>query len=143
MFRRIELIHEQGAEEYNAVIRATARHGGISEDEARSLVARFRKTGVMGVGNDVVFAAWGDMPIPRHEVNKNCRFFFTEESWQRYGRATIAACQQTGQPYRMVRIKEHAVEVIYRDAVQVAVRPRKRRAARARRWEANRDDGSD
>ncbi len=140
MFRRIELIHEMSTDEYNAVIRGTAHHSGISEDEARALFARFRKTGVMGVGNDVVFAAWGDMPLPRHAVNKHCRFFFTEAGWRRYGRATITACQQTGQHYRVVRMKEHAVEVIYRDAVQVAVRPRKRRVTGARRWEA---DGHD
>ena len=45
MFRRIELIHEIGAEEYNAVVRATAHYNGILEDEERETFARFRKTG--------------------------------------------------------------------------------------------------
>lgn len=143
MGRRIDLIHEMGTDQYSALIHATAHHRGISEDEARQLVARFRKTGVMGVGNDVVFEAWGDMPLPRHVANKNCRFYVTEAGWQRYGRATVRACQQTGQRYRVVRLKEHAVEVIYRDTVQVAVRPRKRRMSRARRWEVDRDEPFD
>ncbi len=79
------------------------------------------------------------MPLPRHVANKNCGFYVTEAGWQGYGRATIAACQQTGQRYRVVRMKEHAVEVIYRDAVQVAVRPRKRRVSQARLWGADGD----
>jgi hypothetical protein len=142
MFRRIELIHELGTDEYNAVIRATAHYTGVSEDEAHALVARFRKTGVMGVGNDVVFAAWGDLPMPRRAINKNCRFYFTEVGWRRYGRATIRACQQTGQRYRVLRVKEHTVAVIYRDALQVAVRPRTPRPPRAPR-EADGDDAAD
>ncbi len=133
MFRRIELIHDLGGDAYQAVIRATAHHMGVSEDAARAMVARFRKTGLMGVGNDVVFAAWGDLPLPRQAINKHCRFYFTEAGWRRYGRATIRACQQTGQHYRVLRVKEHAVDVVYRDAVQVAVRPRRPRPTRAPR----------
>ncbi len=130
MFQRIELIHEIPVDEYESVVRATAVHSGISEDEARQTFARFRKTGVMGVGNDQVFEAWGKMSIPRRAVNKNCRFYFTEEGWRRYGRATITACIQTGQAYRVLRVKEHSVVVIYRDEVQVVVRPRTNRKSR-------------
>ncbi|MDP9314601.1 MAG: hypothetical protein M3R24_27605 [Chloroflexota bacterium] len=81
MFRRIELIHELGADEYNTVIRATAHQSGIEEDEVRATFARFQKTGIVGSGNEVIWDAWNHMPNPSREINKHCRFFFTEEGW--------------------------------------------------------------
>jgi hypothetical protein len=39
---------------------------------------------------------------------------------------TFEVCQQVGQRYRVLRIKENAVDVIYRDEFQVAVRPRRK-----------------
>jgi hypothetical protein len=65
------------------------------------------------------------MPSPRRALFKNCRFYFTEAGWRRYGRPTIDACQQAGQAYRVLRIKERSVEIVYRDEFQVATRPKK------------------
>ena len=87
------------------------------------------KHGLMGLTRhgDVV-RAWVEMPAPRR-LFKHTKFYFTEEGWRRYGRRTIAACLTVGQRYRVIRIKEKSVDVVYRDAVQVAVRPRKTREA--------------
>ncbi len=84
------------------------------------------KGGIMASSNDAVIDAWAAMNVPRRQIHKNCRFYFTEEGWKRYGRPTIAACQRTGQQYRVITIKEHSVDIVYRDEIQVAVRPRKK-----------------
>ena len=72
-----------------------------------------------------VIQAWNALNAPRRALYKNCRFYFTEEGWRRYGRPTVAACQKAGQEYRVIRLKERSVDVMYRDECQVAVRPRK------------------
>lgn len=85
------------------------------------------KQGLMGLSrHGAVVRAWIAMPAPRR-LSKNTRFYFTEEGWRRYGRPTVAACQTVGQRYRVIAIKERSVDVLYRDAVQVAVRPKKKR----------------
>ena len=119
MFRRIELIDQLSAETYRALIDAATQRG----DPVDKTLARFWKSGLMGFGNEIVTDAWVHMNSPRRAIFKNCRFYFAEEGWRRYGRPTITACQQTGQHYRVIRIKEHSVEVAYRDEFQVAVRP--------------------
>jgi hypothetical protein len=77
--------------------------------------------------------AWAQMNSPRRPVNKNARFYFTEEGWQRYRRKTIEVCQQVGQRYRVLRIKENSGDVVYRDEFQVAVRPRRKPPDKVRR----------
>lgn len=127
MFRRIELIGEMGEADYRNMIDAMQEDGQpIGRD-----VKRFWKTGLMGIGNFTVSAAWIKLNNPRRGIFKNCRFYFTEAGWRRYGRPTVAACQQTGQLYRVLSIKEKSVEVVYRDELQVAVRPKKKRKAQA------------
>ena len=87
------------------------------------------KQGLMGFTRHAdVARAWIEMPAPRR-LFKHTKFFFTEEGWRLFGRRTVAACQAVGQRYRVITIKEKSVDVVYRDAVQVAVRPRKRRPA--------------
>lgn len=128
MFRRVELITEIRDEEYEALLRIIEQQNNLSDD-AKDLM-RFHKSGLVGFGNETIWDAWVDMPNPRRDIYKNCRFYFTEAGWRKYGRATITACQQTGQRYRVLSIKEDSVDVVYRDDVQVAVRPRRKRATR-------------
>lgn len=123
MFRRIELIDGYDADVYQNLIQAMQQNGETIDKET----TRYRKSGIMGFGNDVVAEAWVDMPSPKRSPHPNCRFYFTEEGWRKYGRPTIIACQQTGQEYRVLRIKEKTVDIVYRDEYQAAVRPRKKR----------------
>jgi hypothetical protein len=126
MFRRIELFDEISEEHYRRFIEATQRSIDDPDYRIEKDNPRFWKSGLAGFGNPVIWDAWGQMNSPRYPVNKNTRFYFTEEGWRRYGRKTIEVCQQVGQRYRVIRIKENSVDVIYRDEVQVAVRPKKK-----------------
>lgn len=74
-----------------------------------------------------VALSWIDMPAPRKEIRKNCRYYFTEKGWDLYGRKIIKACMRTGQDYRVLKVKENAVEPLYKDDIQVVVRPLKKR----------------
>ena len=123
MFRRIELINGMSAGDYDNLIRTLERNGeSIDKD-----LTRYWKTGLMGFGNEVVTEAWVQMPSPKRSIARNCRFYFTEAGWRRYGRPTIIACQQSNHEYRVLRIKQKSVNVIYRDEYQVAVRPKRKR----------------
>lgn len=126
MFRRIELINGMSADHYDNMIRSLQQNGEAIDKD----LTRYWKTGLMGFGNETVTEAWGEMPSPKRSITRNCRFYFTEEGWRRYGRLTITACQQTNQEYRVLRIKEKSVDIVYRDEYQVAVRPRRKDVSR-------------
>ncbi len=126
MFRRIELLDEMSAEEHRMFIKAMRQSITDPDFNVEKEYPRFWKSGIVGFGNPLVWDAWGDMNSPRRPVNKNARFYFTEEGWRRYGRKTIEVCQQVGQRYRVLSIKENAMDVIYRDEFQVAVRPKRK-----------------
>ena len=89
------------------------------------------KHGLCGVSlhpeADKVINAWADIPLPKSSkhLNKNCRFFFTEAGWKKYGSATLDACKKVRYQFRIITIKEKSVDVFYEDRYQVAVRPRK------------------
>jgi len=127
MFRRIELIDEMSAENYRNFVEAMRHKYDGSEYELRKEYPRFWKSGIMGFGDPRIWDAWDHMRSPRRSINQNVRFYFTEEGWRRYGRKTVEVCQQVGQRYRVIRVKENSVDVIYRDDVQVAVRPKRKR----------------
>jgi hypothetical protein len=135
MFRRIELIGETSVELHDFIIKDMQEHGDPIHQRDLS---RFWKSGLMGGGASAtatipveravpVAEAWHQLKAPRRALFKNCRFYFTETGWRRYGRPTVRALQQTGQKYRVIRINEHSVEVVYRDEFQVAVRPKKKK----------------
>jgi hypothetical protein len=75
-----------------------------------------------------VAESWEDMPIPRKRIPKNGRYYFTEKGWDTYGRKIIKACLRSGQEYRVLKIKENAGEPLYKDDIQVVVRPLKKRS---------------
>lgn len=123
MFRRIELIGAMSAAAYQQLIDAMEQRG----EPIDRTITRFWKSGLMGYGNETVMTTWSSLNSPRRTIFRNCRFFFTEAGWERYGRPTIDVCQRTGQQYRVIAIKEHSIDIVYRDEFQVAIRPRKRR----------------
>lgn len=62
------------------------------------------------------------------KTHKSMRFFFTENGWKSAGRTILKFIKHNGWQHRVISVKEGAVDVIYRDDLQVAVRPRRRRA---------------
>jgi hypothetical protein len=133
VFRRIELIDEMGADSHRNLIEAMRQRFGGSHSELIKENPRFLKAGLAGFGDPAVWDAWVEMNSPRRGINKNVRFYFTEDGWRRYGRKTVEVCQQVGQRYRVLRVKENAVDVVYRDEFQVAVRPRRKQTGRNQR----------
>lgn len=128
MFRRIELIERMRLTRRTEWLRGFAAVAGLSVAAVDQITSIDWKHGLTGVGgNNEVADAWIDMKGPRRRIFKNCRFYFTEEGWRRYGRPTVAACLRTGQRFRVITIKERSVDVMYRDEVQVAVRAKRRR----------------
>ena len=106
MFRRVELIDEIGVRE------------GVYEAF---------KHGLMGLSNDTVVDAWIEsLRGPDRSIPSNARFWFTEAGWRSVGRRVVEACGRTGQKYRVVRVKESAVAVVWRDrftGYEVAAQP--------------------
>jgi len=139
MFRRIELIEDMSAGKMKHLISARFR---VPIEKLDNIGALAQKLGLFdGLLFGLVFGgkvrrrskaispACAGLAPPGKKIGKNCRFYFTEKGWEKYGRATVAACQRVGQRYRVICIKEKPVDVFYRDEYQVAVRPR-----RKRRW---------
>ena len=139
MFRRIELIEHMSRRDRLRMIRRISGVADLPSSILDQITSVDWKHGLMGLTRyGTVVQAWVEMPAPRR-LSKNTRFYFTEEGWRRYGRKTVAACLTVGQRYRVIRIKEKSVDVVYRDHVQVAVRAKKLRQARARAEESSRD----
>ena len=112
------------------MIHSIHRNTGLSESEIRREFPRDEKMGLMGTVDSAAIDAWIGMPSPRRvAIHPNCRFYFTEAGWRRYGRPAVIACQQYGYDYRVISVKEKSLDVIYRDDVQVAARPRKKQRA--------------
>ncbi|MCL4553110.1 MAG: hypothetical protein M1305_06125 [Candidatus Marsarchaeota archaeon] len=86
----------------------------------------------MASATKAVIDKWIDMPGPKRRLNKNGRFFFTEEGWAKYGRETIKQCQRDNVCYRVIAREEHDrnYDVIYQDRWQVVLRPCKKNHAR-------------
>jgi hypothetical protein len=132
MFRRIELIEHMSRRDRLRMLR---RLSGVADlpphivDQVTSVDWKHGLTGL--TRHKSVGDAWIEMPAPRR-LFKHAKFYFTEVGWRQYGRRTVAACLAVGQRYRVIRIKEKSVDVVYRDDVQVAVRPRKGRTDRGR-----------
>jgi len=61
--------------------------------------------------------------------NRRARFYFTERGWSKVGRHVAAGAHRLAHVVKVIRPKEpdHS-QVIYRDALQVAVLPKTRRA---------------
>lgn len=57
----------------------------------------------------------------------NARFYFTERGWQEVGSKVMEACKKTGQRFRILTVKERSVNVVWKDPLEVAAQPIKRR----------------
>jgi hypothetical protein len=121
MFRRIEIIHDQST---------------YKDSNGSDIILPAVKGGLCGWTTEDVSEAWIDkLQAPKFTFPFNTRFYFTEKGWKEIGRDVIAACQRSGQKYRVIRIKENQVNVVFRDEYQVAGQPaRLGSKGRQRRW---------
>ena len=111
MFRRIEMIHPASGEWFPADW----------------------KQGLMSASSNEVVEAWiHKLRGSPHPLPSNARFYFTEKGWREIGRQVVAACQKTGQRYRILKIKETDAQVCWRDkhdGYEVAIQPARKRKA--------------
>jgi hypothetical protein len=87
--------------------------------------------GLMGICNSVEIAdAWTyKLRGSNHALPTNARFYFTEKGWKEVGREVIAACQRSGQDYRVIKVKETDAQVVWRDKYteyEVAIQPKRK-----------------
>ena len=60
-------------------------------------------------------------------TNARTRFYFTERGWRQVGRFVAARAQQMGHVVKIIRRKNPpSSDVVYRDAHQIALLPRRR-----------------
>lgn len=105
MYRRIEYIYEP-----------------IDPGEYRS--EEVYKTGIMGLQTEEIIDAWIPwLRGPNKSIPGNARFYFTEEGWRKVGRNVAAACRRAGQKYRVIKVKENAIDVVCRNEYEVAGQP--------------------
>ena len=116
MYRRIELIDECGIVE------------GVFDAY---------KGGIMMSGADPVIESWvHDLRGPFRSIPRNSRFWFTESGWAVVGRRVVTALGRAGQRYRVVAVKENAINVVWRDrftGYEVAAQPVVARSGRGRK----------
>jgi hypothetical protein len=81
--------------------------------------------------------AWfGKLRGPDRPIPKNAKFYFTEHGWREIGRHVVAACKYEEQAYRVIRVKERDVNVVWRDRhydTEVAAQPRKKKHRRRKK----------
>ena len=125
MYRRIEIIHE--------------RTKVVKPDGTPLTIPAF-KHGLCGLSPDEVVDAWFDkLTSPKGRIPSNARFYFTEIGWAEIGRDVVAACQRSGQDYRMIAIKENEIDIVFQDEYQVAGQPIRRARKEGRRRRPDRD----
>jgi hypothetical protein len=85
------------------------------------------RAGLSGAANCLSGIMWElDLPAPSIH-NERARFYFTERGWQDYGKAIAAEGIRRGHIVKVIRRKEpRASQIVYRDAMQLAILPEKR-----------------
>jgi hypothetical protein len=82
-------------------------------------------TRICGAFSAGVTEGFGGLPAPGFQVPR-ARFYFTELGWKQFGRAIYAAAQREGRAVRGIRLKNpHRSQLVYQDAYQVAILPRR------------------
>lgn len=120
MYRRVELIQHRG--------------DPIGKDRHGRVIHRKDdyKSGLMCASTEEVVDAWiAKLRGPYRSIPTNAKFYFTEKGWKEVGREVVAACQRSGQDYRVIAIKETDAQVVWRDkftGYEVAIQPKRRRA---------------
>jgi hypothetical protein len=85
----------------------------------------WKKTGINSLSP--LLNSFGDSAPENIRTKKSIRFYLTELGWKKAGRPILKTIKQMKWDHRVLSIKEKSVDIIYRDELQVAVRPRKRK----------------
>jgi hypothetical protein len=126
MYYRIEVINEYSIDNALRLAKELGIHMTVGHKSKLKFSAY--KHGLCGITTDEVVSAWiDDIMGPTRAVNRNCRFFFTEKGFDTVGRKVIAACIKSEQKYRVIRIKNHEWDVVWKGELEAALRPRKKR----------------
>jgi hypothetical protein len=124
MFRRIELIRE------NADDVVFVLPDGTEEKWRWGISGLYPNYGA------IAEATGGKLRGPDCPIPRNAKFYFTERGWREIGRHAVAACKYEGQAYRIIRVKERDVNVVWRDRhydTEVAAQPRRKKHCRRKR----------
>ncbi|MEN9936179.1 MAG: hypothetical protein RLZZ387_2758 [Chloroflexota bacterium] len=66
-----------------------------------------------------------DLTMPR-VTNSRARFYFTDAGWEQVGKGVAANARREGRVVKVIRRKNpHPSQIVYRDALQVAIVPLK------------------
>jgi hypothetical protein len=121
MFRRVELIRPRD--------KMMFPDGTVEIFEAS-------KFGLLPCYGAIAEALSGKLRGPHRPIPGNAKFYFTEHGWREIGRNVVALCKEVGQEYRIIRIKEREVDVVWRDRhydTELAAQPRKNKRCRTHR----------
>lgn len=123
MFRRIEIIYVIGRHKVSTPLTQLPRKKYMWQDI-------WVKSGLNPFGFLLNF--YGVNAPNNIHTNKKIKFFFTEKGWNKVGRQILKIVKQVKLQHRVLSIKEKSVDIIYRDKLQVAVRPRKASSNKAK-----------
>jgi hypothetical protein len=71
-----------------------------------------------------------DLKMP-NITNPRARFYFTEAGWEQVGKAVAANARREGRVVKVIRRKNpEASQIVYQDALQVAIIPLKHKTKR-------------
>jgi hypothetical protein len=132
MFRRIELIFPRVEPKYRVEITYPDGTAETWDEEKR---------GLFPCAGPIARAVWpwvSKLRGPECPIPRNAKFYFTERGWREIGRHVVAACKSVEQQYRVIRVKECEVDVVWRDRhydTEVAAQPRKKKTLpRKKEW---------
>lgn len=110
---------------YRVQIGVESKHGLLDGHGRLELVVHGTLTGAGSVLGGVMWDR--GLPAPGFD-NPRARFYFTEDGWRQVGRHVAAAGRQVGYVVQVIRRKNpRRSEIVFRDRLQVALLPNRRR----------------
>lgn len=120
MYRRIELIYEHFSKKEN---KFWSEKGGIF-----SAMPHINDDLSEHLKSLEIFDSWasqGKITGWCGNIPKNAKFFFTEKGWKDVGRHVVSACLKTRTKFRILKVKENSVNVVWANDYELAAQPKK------------------
>lgn len=118
MFRRIELIYWHTCKR-----KFCSRKGGIF-----SCLPCYRAPVSYHNSWEEIFESWAiDTKIKGNcgNIPRNAKFFFTERGWEEIGKKIVNICLKTKTKFRILKVKENSVNVVWNNGYELAAQPKK------------------